>query len=81
MAYSPLGNPAAPPTRKWEEDSVPLIQGKQNILCTTGILVFRSCISKAWQKVQQELGANSHSLCSGSRTDCNSKISNAIKTC
>ena len=28
MAYSPLGNPAAPPTRKWEEDTVPLIQGK-----------------------------------------------------
>lgn len=26
MAYSPLGNPAAPPTRKWEEDTVPLIQ-------------------------------------------------------
>ena len=27
MAYSPLGNPAAPPTRKWEKDSVPLIKG------------------------------------------------------
>ena len=27
MAYSPLGNPAAPPTRQWEEDTVPLIQG------------------------------------------------------
>lgn len=26
MAYSPLGNPAAPPTRNWEENSVPLIQ-------------------------------------------------------
>ena len=28
MAYSPLGNPAAPPTRKWEKDAVPLIKGK-----------------------------------------------------
>ena len=27
MAYSPLGNPAAPPTRKWEKDAVPLIKG------------------------------------------------------
>merc|ERR1712227_119462 len=26
MAYSPLGNPAAPPTRKWEKNSVPLIK-------------------------------------------------------
>jgi len=26
MAYSPLGNPAAPPTRRWNEDAVPLIK-------------------------------------------------------
>ena len=26
-AYSPLGNPSAPPTRKWDEKHVPLIKG------------------------------------------------------
>ena len=27
-AYSPLGNPSAPPTRKWDEKHVPLIKGR-----------------------------------------------------
>ena len=31
MAYSPLGNPSAPPTREWESDSVPLIQGMTHL--------------------------------------------------
>jgi diketogulonate reductase-like aldo/keto reductase len=28
-AYSPLGNPSAPPTRKWDEKHVPLIQDER----------------------------------------------------
>ena len=27
-AYSPLGNPSAPPTRQWDEKHVPLIKGQ-----------------------------------------------------
>ena len=65
MAYSPLGNPAAPPTRKWEKDAVPLIKGKYMIFCgiSMGLIMFRSGAWLDCRQVQQKPCPSVDSIC------------------